>query len=171
MKTLVSILSAVLVSLSVSAADTTAKLTDVHLCCKSCVTGVEKAVGKVSGAAASVDQEEGTVTLTGPDTKTVQKAADSLVAAGYFGKSSNPDIKLTADTGAKGSKVQSLTVKDVHLCCAKCVTAVNKSLGSVAGVKANTATKGAKSFAVTGDFNDKDVFDALQKSGLTGKVE
>jgi hypothetical protein len=37
-------------------------------------------------------------------------------------------------------------------------------------VTGNTAAKGAKSFTVTGDFNDKQVFDALQKAGLTGKV-
>jgi hypothetical protein len=37
-------------------------------------------------------------------------------------------------------------------------------------VTGNTATKGAKSFEVTGDFKDSDVFDALQKAGLTGKV-
>ena len=98
----------------------------------------------------------------------MQKAADALVAAGYFGKSSNPDIKVATDTGAKGEKVQSLKVEDVHLCCGKCVKAVNTALESVPGVKANTATKGAKSFEVTGDFNDQEVFAALQKAGLTG---
>lgn len=172
MKTFIlSLVAAVSFSLSSFAADATAKLTDVHLCCKSCVTGVQKAVGKVPGASATVDQEAGEVTITGADTKTVQKAVDSLIEAGYFGKSSDPSIKITADTGAKGKKVQTLKVKGVHLCCGKCVSAVNKSLASVDGVKANTATKGAESFDVTGDFNDKAVFDALQKAGLTGKVE
>jgi hypothetical protein len=37
-------------------------------------------------------------------------------------------------------------------------------------VKEQTAKKGAKSFEVTGDFNDKEAFAALQKAGLTGKV-
>jgi copper chaperone CopZ len=73
-------------------------------------------------------------------------------------------------TGAKGEKVQSLKVDGVHLCCGKCVKSVNTALESVTGVKANTATKGAKSFEITGDFNDKEVFAALQKAGLTGQV-
>jgi hypothetical protein len=36
-------------------------------------------------------------------------------------------------------------------------------------VTTNTAAKDAKSFTGTGDFNDKEVFAALQKAGLTGK--
>ena len=40
----------------------------------------------------------------------------------------------------------------------------------VNGVTGNTATKGATSFEVTGDFNEKDVMAALQKNGLTGHV-
>jgi hypothetical protein len=47
---------------------------------------------------------------------------------------------------------------------------VDHAVKSVAGVKEQTATKGAKSFEVTGDFNDQEVFTALQKEGLTGKV-
>ena len=150
------------------AADATAKISNVHLCCKSCVTGVEKAAAKVDGLKASVDKDAGTVTLTGPDAATVQKGADALVAAGYFGMSS--DVKINAATGAKGEKVASLKLNGVHLCCAKCVTAVDEAVKSVSGVKAHTAEKGAKSFEVTGDFNDKEVFGALQKAGLTGKA-
>jgi copper chaperone CopZ len=150
------------------AADASVTITDVHLCCQSCVKGVAKAVAGVSGLTAQADQDAGTVTLTGPDTATVQKGADALVAAGFFGKSSDPTIKLNAETGAKNQKVQSITIEGLHLCCGKCVKAVNEVLGTVPGVTGNTAAKGAKSFEVTGDFNDKDVFDALQKAGLTG---
>jgi copper chaperone CopZ len=155
---------------AVAAADVNAKITDVHLCCKGCVTGVEKAINEVPGAKASVDQEAGTVTLAGPDVATVQKAADALVAAGYFGKSSDKNVRIHASTGAKGEKVQTLKVEGVHLCCGKCVKAVDRAVKTVPGVKEQTATKGATSFDVTGDFNDKDVMAALQKEGLTGKV-
>jgi copper chaperone CopZ len=157
------------IAVSVSAADARAKITDIHLCCKSCVTGVEKAVGEVSGAKAEVDQDAGTVTLSGPDAATVQKAADALIAAGYFGKC-EAGAKLDSSTGAKGAKVQSLKIEGVHLCCGKCVKAVDRAVKSVAGVKEQNATKGAKSFEVTGDFSDQEVFTALQKEGLTGKV-
>jgi len=155
---------------SAAAGESTAKINGVHLCCKSCVTGVEKAVETVPGTKAEVDQDAGTVTLTGPDTPTVQKAADALVAAGYFGKSSDSNIHLVANNGAKDEKVQSLKVEGVHLCCGKCVKAVDRAVKSVAGVKEQTATKGAKVFEVTGDFNEQEVFAALQKEGLSGKV-
>jgi len=153
-----------------AAAECTAKITDVHLCCKGCVSGVEKAVAKVPDAKAEVDQDAKTVTITAPDAATAQKAADALVAAGYFGKVADETVKLDAATGAKDQQVKSLKVEGVHLCCAKCVKAVDKAVASVSGAKSHTATKGAKSFEVTGDFNDKELLTALQKEGLTGKV-
>lgn len=165
---LVSTFVAGALALSARAADV--KLTDVHLCCQSCVKGVQKAVSGVSGVTANSDMDSDTVSLTGPDTATLQKAVDALTAAGYYGKSSDPSIKVNGDTGAKDKKVQSMKVEDLHLCCGKCVKAVNEALGSVPGVTGNTAAKGAKSFTISGDFNEKDAMNALQKAGLTGKV-
>ena len=151
-------------------AESSTKISDVHLCCGSCVKGVEKAVGEVKEVTAAVDKDAGTVTLTGPDKAAIQKAANALTAAGYFGKSSNNEIKLAADTGAKGKKVQTLKLEGVHLCCGKCVSAVEKAVKSVSGVQAHTAKKNAESFEVTGDFNDAEVLKALQNAGFTGKV-
>src|SRR5579859_672540 len=156
-------------ALTARATDTTVTITDVHICCGSCVKGVDKAVADVTGLTAKADEDAGTVTLTGPDTATVQKGADALTAAGFFGKSSDASIKINADTGAKNQTVQSIKIEGLHLCCGKCVKAVNEILAKVPGVTGNTAAKGAKSFEVTGNFNDKDVFDALQKGGLTGQ--
>ena len=169
-KSLASVLAACALGLSVQAADVACKISNVHLCCKGCVTGVEKAVNQVQGVSASVDKDAGTVALTGPDITTVQKAANAMVAAGYFGKSSDSRIKVNNSTGAKGRKVQALQVNGVHLCCGKCVESVDEAVKSVSGVKAHTAVKGAKSFSVTGDFNDEEVFAALQKAGLAGKA-
>ena len=152
-------------------AETSTKISDVHLCCPSCVKGVEKAVGDVKDVTATVDKGAGTVTLTGPDKASVQKAADALVAAGYFGKSSDKEILLSPKhAGATGKKVSTMKLEGVHLCCGKCVTAVDKAVRSVDGVKEHTAKKNAESFDVTGDFNDEQVIEALQKAGLTGKV-
>src|SRR5215469_11600203 len=101
MKTiLVSAFIAATLALSARAADVSVKLTDVHLCCQSCVKGVQKAVGSVSGVTATSSMDDDTVSLTGPDTATVQKAVNALTAAGYFGKSSDPSITVNADTGA-----------------------------------------------------------------------
>jgi copper chaperone CopZ len=157
-------------SLVVSAsADVTAKLTEVHMCCGSCVKLAQNTVTNLSGVSAVASMEDKTIVLTGPDTATVQKAANELTDAGFFGKSDNGDIKINAMTGAKGMKMQTLDVSNVHLCCPKCVTAVNKALTAVPGVEKTSAVKGAKTFTVTGDFSDTDIFAALQKAGLTGK--
>jgi copper chaperone CopZ len=150
------------------AADVTVKISNVHLCCKSCVDIATKVVTSVDGATAKVDKDERTVEITAPDTATAQKAADALVKAGFFGECSDASVKINAETGAKGEKVQTLKVEGVHLCCPKCVKAVNAALKDVPGVTTNTATKGATSFEVRGDFKDSDVFAALQKAGLTG---
>src|SRR6266436_6018599 len=168
---IVTVVAALALTLAVRAGEVSAKITGVHLCCPGCVKGVNKAVEGVQGVSATANQEQGIVTLTGPDTGTVQKAADALVAAGYVGKSSDPAIKLNAATGAKGKNVKSLEVENVHLCCGKCVKAVNTALGDVKGVNGNTAAKGAKSFTVNGDFNDQEVSSALQKNGLMGQMK
>ena len=162
---------ALTLAFSAGAAEVSAKLTDVHLCCQGCVKGVQKAVANVSGVKADADMDSDTVSLSGPDTATVQKAVDALTDAGYYGKSSNPDIKVNGDTGAKDAKVKSIQVEGMHLCCGKCVKAVGEALGGVPGVSGNTATKGAKSFTISGDFNEKDAMAALQKAGLTGHVK
>lgn|SRR5665213_1194372 len=154
---------------SAQAEDVTVKLSNVHLCCGSCVKGANKAVAGIDGAKVNADKTTQIVEITGPDKATVQKAADALVKAGFFGESSDPSIKMVANTGAKGEKMQTLKIEGVHLCCPKCVKAVHQALKTVPGVTADTAQKNADSFTVTGDFNDTDVFAALQKAGLTGK--
>ena len=106
-------------------ADASVKLTDVHLCCQSCVKGVQKAVAKVPGVKAESDMDEKTVSLTAPDNATLQKGVDSLVAAGYYGKSSDAAIKLSSDTGAKDEQVKMLKIEDTHLCCGTSVKAEN----------------------------------------------
>ena len=174
MKPISSLLASFALSLAfasvAAAADVTVQLSNVHLCCNSCVKGVDKAVATVAGAKATSSRDDDTVTITAADQATAQKAVNALTAAGYFGVSNNPAIKVDASTGATDAKVQTLTVSDVHLCCQKCVTAVNHALDKVDGVKANTAEKDAKTFVVTGDFKPTEVFSALQDAGLTGKA-
>jgi copper chaperone CopZ len=152
------------------AADVTVTITNVHLCCDKCVKGANKAVASVDGATAVVDKTVRTVVITAADTATVQKAADALVKAGFYGDSSDASIKISSETGAKGEKVQTLKVDGVHICCPKCVKAVKAALADVPGVTGNTVANGEASFTVTGDFKDSDVFAALRKAGFTGTV-
>jgi mercuric ion binding protein len=165
-----SLLAASTMFVSAQAADVTTTLSDVHICCGKCVKAADDIVAKVPNLKGTVSQEDGTIVLTAPDLVTVQKGTDALTTAGFFGKSSNADVKVDASTGAKGQKVQTLTVSNLHLCCAKCVKAVGTILSNVPGYTTNNATIGAKTFVITGNFNDNDVFNALQKGGLTGKV-
>ncbi|MBI3882242.1 MAG: hypothetical protein HY301_19560 [Verrucomicrobia bacterium] len=170
MKTILITLAAALAFTVAAQAESKVTLSGVHLCCKSCVTGVAKAVAKSPGVTATCDAKAGTVELTAADAATVQKGVNAIVAAGYFGSSSDAAVKVSSHNGAKDGKVASLAVNGVHLCCGKCVTAVDKAVTSVAGVKGHNAEKGAKSFTVTGDFNAKELFAALEKAGLTGKA-
>jgi copper chaperone CopZ len=152
-------------------AETTVKITDVHLCCKSCVTGAEKAVAKAKGATVAVDKDAGTVTVSGADKATVQAAVDALIADGYYGKTESHDVVIKDMSGAKEGKVTSMTVSDVHLCCDKCAKAAKKAIGTVKGVTSDTAEKKVTSFEVKGDFSPKEVMAALEAAGLTGKAK
>jgi copper chaperone CopZ len=169
---LTSLVGALALAFSAQADDLTVKLSDVHLCCKKCVAVVEKAVGTVDGVKAVCSQDDKTISLTGADAATVQKAVDELVKAGFFGKSSETTVRVRARSGAArgGTQVQSLKVEQVHLCCDNCVKAVNAALKDVTGVKENTCKKGEKTFEVTGDFKDSEVFAALHKAGFSGKI-
>ncbi|MSU65206.1 MAG: hypothetical protein EXS38_03690 [Opitutus sp.] len=168
--TLAGLVASLVFGATAFAADVSVKLSNVHLCCESCVRGVERAIAPVSGVTAESDKDSDSVVLSAADKGTVQKAVNALVAAGYFGVSSDPSFKVAAETGAKDAKVQGVEVTGVHLCCKACVTAVNKALAQVPGVTGTTAAKDAETFQVKGDFNQKAVFDALFEAGLAGKV-
>ena len=169
----ISILSLIAISAlaTFASAETTVKISGVHLCCPSCVKGVEKAVATTKGVTAAVDKDGGSVTLTGADKAAVQSGVDALVAAGYYGKSDSSDVTVKDISGAKDGKVTSMTVNDVHLCCDKCATAAKKALAKVKGVTSDTAEKKVTSFEVKGDFSPKEVIAALQDAGLTGKAK
>ena len=168
--TLASLLTLFAFVAAVQAEDVTVKLTDVHMCCDECVHQANKAVANVKGVTAVPDKETDEITLTGPDTATVQKAVDALVTGGFFGKSSDPRIAVIADTGARNEKVQTLKVEGVHLCCGECASAVGRAVKKTSGATGHTAKKNAKSFEVTGDFNQQEFFDALHDKGLNGHV-
>ena len=154
-----------------ASADTTVKISGVHLCCKGCVTGAEKALAKAKGVNSTVDKDDGSVTIIGTDKAAAQAGVDALVAAGYYGKSSNADVTVKDTSGAKDGKVSAMKVDDVHLCCDKCANAAKKALATVKGVTSDTATKKVTSFEVKGDFSPKEVMAALQAAGLTGTAK
>jgi copper chaperone CopZ len=160
------LIPALLITLAAPAfAEEKVTLTGVHDCCKKCVDGLNKAVATAPGVTAAV--EKTTVTLTAADAPSLQKAVNAIVAAGYTGESDNSSIKVTPGVGPD-EKVTSLTVTGAHLCCGKCVKGVDAAVMAVPGVKSHTATKGAESFKIEGEFNGKELMAALAKAGYTG---
>lgn len=144
-----------------ASADSTLTISGVHNCCKSCAKGIEGAITK-AGATAAIDGT--TVTITAKSEADAKKAADELVAAGYFGEGATaPEVS--------DAKVKSATVSGVHLCCGKCVTAVDKAVKAVSGASTHNAEKGAKTFTVEGDFSTKELAAALNQAGLSGTIQ
>lgn len=163
-------LAACAMAVSVFAADATVTLSDVHLCCNSCVTGVTTALTPVAGVKNVADRDASTIVLTAADKPTLQKGVNALIQAGYFGKSNDSEIKVEAPSGASDAKVQTLDIQGVHLCCPKCVTAVKDILSHVDGVTANTVATRAPMFNVTGNFVPATIFQKLNAAGLAGHV-
>jgi hypothetical protein len=156
---------------STAPATTTIKLTEVHMCCNTCVNGVKTATASITGLTATGEQASRSITLTAPNKETLQKGVDALTKVGYFGKVSDAAYKVDAETNAKDGKVQTVTVEGVHLCCGQCVTAVKAVVAKTPGVTGDNVTSRATSITLTGDFEPKTFFTELQKIGLTGKVK
>lgn len=144
-----------------ASADATLTISGVHNCCKSCTKGIEEAIAK-AGATAAVDGT--TVKITAKSDAEAKKAAAELVAAGYYGEGATAPAVSDA-------KVKSATVSGVHLCCGKCVSAVDKAVKTVSGVSSHSAKKGSASFSVEGDFSTKELAAALNKAGLSGTIQ
>lgn len=153
-----------------SLAETSVKLEGVHLCCGACEKAVEKAVSAIKGATCDADKDLEQVTISAPNKKALAKSVSAMVNAGYFGVSSDASIKIRNNSGAKNKMVDSLKVEGIHLCCGKCVDTVNEALSMVKGVTGNTAKKKVDGFEITGRFNAKEIFDAFNEYGLSGKV-
>ena len=91
-----------------------------------------------------------------------------MAKAGYYGKSDKPSISI--GLGVDDAKVTSAIVTGVHLCCGKCVRAVDKAVEAVKGAGDHTAEKKAKTFKVTGNFSLKELAEALHEVGLHGTI-
>lgn len=150
------------VALGLAARAESITLTGLHNCCGSCEKGITKAVTSVEGVTVTVSKTS--ATITAKSKADADKAVSALLAAGYYGEGA------PAQT-APDKKVKSATVSGTHLCCGKCVKGIDEALKNVPGATGHTATKGAESFTVNGDFNLKDLLAALNKAGYHGKIE
>ena len=120
-------------------ASTTVTLKGVHLCCKGCVTGAVNAAKKGGASNATAKPQQRQVIIEAADVATANKAVQAVAAAGYYGKSDNPKAAIAA--GVEDVKVTSANVSGVHLCCGKCVRAVDKAVENLKGASGHTAEK------------------------------
>jgi copper chaperone CopZ len=151
-------------------AETKVLVSDVHICCKSCVTGIETALKDVKGVKFAVDKDKDTVAITADEAANAQAAVDALGGAGYYGKLDSKDVAFKAGAAPDG-KVAKVEVSGIHNCCGKCTTAINKAIKAVAGVKETTAKPKLTTFEVTGDFEAKAVVKALNDAGFQAQVK
>jgi copper chaperone CopZ len=174
MKTKFAVLTIAVFTLSalwaaVQAADDNAEskvtLTDMHICCKSCQTAIEKAVAKVPEAKCKVDTDSESTVITANNNQSLQKAVDEVLKAGFAGKPDNKEIKI-APIKVSDEKVAKLEIEHVHNCCSKCTDALKDVLKDVKGVKSSTLANKKTSFVVEGDFAPSDVVKALVKAGF-----
>jgi periplasmic mercuric ion binding protein len=151
----------------VAFADASITLNGVHNCCGGCEKGITKAIQSVEGATAVVDGES--VTITAKNTPTAKKALESLMAAGYAGTGEGVEVPATAASTKKLSG--KTTVTGAHLCCGKCVKAVQGALKEVKGITSSTVESKAKEFTVEGEFSEGELIAALNKAGFHGTVK
>jgi len=153
-----------------SGGGTRVTLSGVHLCCKACVKGVQKVAAQVNGATFQANADAGTVTVTAISTELAQKAIDAVAAAGFHGRSDHESVKVRDDSGAPDKTVDRLELEGAHLCCGKCVRAVNDALAKVKGFGSTTAEKKKSTFTIIGNFNARAAVAALNKAGLHVRV-
>jgi mercuric ion binding protein len=145
-------------------AETTVKLTAMHICCGGCTSGIKAAVKGLPDVHVAVDQANEEATVTGKDAVAAQKAVDAIVAAGYHAKAEGATIK--DDSGAPEGKVKRLTVSNAHNCCGACTKAIKAAIKEVPGVEADTCKSKQKEFVIEGDFDAKAVVKALYDAGF-----
>ncbi len=155
--------------------ETTVVLSGVHLCCRDseelAVNSVENDKIKfVDKTAIKIepDRKEGTLTVTAPTGKEAMVALSGLMQAGFYGKSDS-DVVMIRDIKPDDFVSNVMSVRDIKICCGKCLKEVNKAVESVKGVEETTAKSGSSGFKVTGEeFKPTEVMQALRDAGFGG---
>lgn len=154
----------------IAQAEVKVTLSEMHLCCGSCVKGVEKAVSSVPGAQGVCDKGNASCTITAADDATAAKAIAAVAAAGYHAAVDNSKLAMANDSGAPSGNVKRLQVSGVHNCCGGCSKAIKEAVAEVAGVKSDNCKSKDTSFVVEGDFSAAAVVKSLNEAGFHVKV-
>lgn len=156
--------------------EVTVTLSGVHLCCGDCVDAVVAAkdhdkVAVDPAVEITASRSDGTVTVKAPSGKAAQTALRAILSSGFYGISDNEAVKIpelkeddfTSDT---------MSVRDVHLCCRGCVRDFNDAVESVEGVKDFEAKAGSTRVTIKGEgFKPYEVMKALREAGFGGSFQ
>jgi copper chaperone CopZ len=144
-----------------------------HICCPQCVKAVEKILGELKGVSdITADSKTKTVTFTAKDAAAATDGVNALIKGGFSGKATSDgkemEVKLssTKDLG----KADKVVVKDVHVCCGACQTAIKNLFKDS---KVSFENKGPqRTVNIEGTNLDRGaVLDALRKAGFNGTAE
>lgn len=155
-------------------AETTITMTGLHNCCGSCAKGITKAGTSVGeGVTLDVPEKSGTITITSKKKGDAMKAAEAIIAAGYFGKVEGAESASKPATAAAKpeAKMTKATVSGVHLCCKKCEVAAADAVKTVAGITKSDIVAKATSFTVEGEFTKSELTAALNAAGFAGDIK
>jgi copper chaperone CopZ len=172
---LITLLSILALTASVRA-ETTLTMTGVHNCCGSCAKGITKAGSIGEGVTIDVPEKSSTVTITSKKKGDAMKAAEAIIAAGYYGKIEGGEsaAKTTSKPAAAAkpeAKMTKATVSGVHLCCKKCETAAANAVKTVPGITKSDIVAKATSFTVEGEFTKSELTTALNAAGFAGDIK
>jgi hypothetical protein len=150
---------------SAAFAETTVKLTDMHICCGGCTKAIMKVAEGLTAVKVTVDQDAEECTIVAADASAAQKAVDAIAAAGFHAKVTGDGVSMKS-ADAPAGKVQRLTVSNAHNCCGACTKAIQAVLKTVDGVQADTCKPRETEFVVEGNFDAKAVVAGLEKAGF-----
>ncbi|HYT88820.1 MAG TPA: hypothetical protein VEL76_08940, partial [Gemmataceae bacterium] len=117
------------------------------------------------------DRDNQTVRFTTTDSATAEKAFNNLVKGGFCGK-------CTTDTGkvfelkndAAKTKVNKVTVKDVHVCCNTCRTVIGELFKGTTITYEGKGTQ--RDVTIAGDnLEPAAVLQTLRNAGFTGTIQ
>lgn len=164
--------AAVVAMSTAPAEDSKVTLSEVHLCCGSCVRAIDEATAPVKGVAVTCDRDLGTVLLVSDDVKLLQSALDAITDAGYHGTPDRDIVVVKEDSGATDSPVDSLTLTGVHNCCRGCAIAIEEALEEVEGIETVTAEPRTTTVTLSGsEINPLLTIAALNAAGFHVKVQ
>jgi copper chaperone CopZ len=144
----------------------------VHICCGSCVRGVNTALKDVKGVSAVAASQDGTIKFTAADDAAVKAGIEALAKGGFHGTAKHggapvafPEVKTSSE------KVKSLSIAGVHLCCGACYTEATAALKGVKGVSVVESDKKTKTLKITGEnISAAEAIQALFDVGFHGTI-